>query len=193
MASLESLLCNSCGAPLRIPTSAKYVKCNHCNTQLSVHRDSGVSFTESLEKLNETTESLREQVSRLTVQQELADLDREWDRKRQDLMISDKNGRKHVPNSTSSTIGGIVGVVFGCFWTMAAFGMASRSPSDVVGIFPVFGLVFIAFGVFGMIHTNAKAGEYKRAEAKHRLERARLRRESAGDRKDEGSSIEIVP
>lgn len=155
-----------------------------------MHRDAGVSFTESLEKLNETTENLKEQVSRLTNQQELADLERQWDRKRESLMISDKHGRKHVPNSASSTIGGMVVVVFGGIWTIGAISMASQSPFGSAKLFPIFGLAFIAFGIFGIIHTNTKAGEYQRAESDYRRKRAKLTRESSDDVSDAPSSLE---
>ena len=192
MAALESLLCNSCGAPLKVPSSANYVTCNHCHTQLAVHRESGVSFTEAIDKLNQTTENLSEQVSRLAAQQELADLDRNWDRRRQDLMISDQDGRRHVPNSMGSTIGGIIVVCFGGFWTIMAFGISSRSPFGGAGLFPFFGLVFMAFGVYGIIHTNAKAAEYQRAETSYKRQRAKLKRKASGST-DEYDSLEIDP
>jgi LSD1 subclass zinc finger protein len=193
MAALESLLCNSCGAPLQIPSSANYVKCNHCHTQLAVHRESGVSFTEAIDKLNQTTENLSEQVSRLAAQQELADLDREWDRRRQDLMISDQDGRRHVPNSTASTIGGIIAVCFGGFWTIMACGITSNSPFGGVGLFPLFGLVFMAFGVYGIFHHNAKAAEYQRAETSYKRQRNKLRKKNRGTVDDQHDSLEIDP
>ncbi|WP_372717560.1 hypothetical protein [Novipirellula sp.] len=173
---LESLTCNSCGAPMQVPQSARFVKCNHCGAQLAVHRDRDVTFTEAVDKLTETTQSLSEQVSQLTANQKIADLDRQWELQRNDFMITGKNGRTHLPTEGTAMVGGIVAVVFGGFWTVMAFAITSRSPFGMAKIFPLFGLVFIAVGIFGAIHASNKASEYKRAKRRYESERARLKR-----------------
>ena len=180
MVSLESLLCNSCGAPLQVPASAKYVKCNHCQTQLQVHRDAGVTFTESIEELNETTRSLTDQVAKLTAQQKLSDLDRQWELEREQYMVSGQNGVKRLPSEGGSAIGGIVIVGFGIFWTIGAAGMASSSPFRGPGFLPLFGIIFIGFGIFASIHGYQKAGDYREAHKKYKREREKLQRDFKG-------------
>ena len=68
--AVERLTCNSCGAPLEVPSSANYVTCNHCSTQLTIRRQENVTFTESLERLAERTDQLTEQVENLSGQNE---------------------------------------------------------------------------------------------------------------------------
>lgn len=175
MPSLESLLCNSCGAPLSVPAAANYIKCNHCQSQLHVRRDEDVTFTESVEQLNETTEALRQQVERLTSQQELSELDRRWESRKEEFMITSKHGHKSLPTETSAMVGGVVVVVFGLIWMVFAFGITSRGPaSGPGGIFPLFGLLFIGFGIYNAISAGNKANDYKKALAEYQRDRAKL-------------------
>jgi phage-related minor tail protein len=53
---------------------------------LVVRRNDSAAFTETVDKLSETTEELAEQVSKLTRQNELAGLDERWDRERAALL-----------------------------------------------------------------------------------------------------------
>ncbi len=177
MASVESLLCNSCGAPLDVPASANFVKCNHCNTQLQIHRETGVTFTENIEKLAKTTQNLTDQIAKLTAQQKVADLDRNWELEQQNFMITGKHGNKRLPDSTGAAIGGVVVTVFGLFWTIMAFGITSNSPFGGAGIFPFFGILFIGFGIFSAFSTHQKAGEYQRAKSKYNRQRTEMRRQ----------------
>ncbi|WP_442505611.1 hypothetical protein SH528x_004407 [Novipirellula sp. SH528] len=173
---LESLTCNSCGAPMQVPESARFVKCNHCGAQLAVRRERDVTFTEAVDKLTETTQSLSDQVSQLTKNQEIANLDRRWETKRRNFMITGKNGNSHLPTEGGAVVGGIIAIVFGGFWTAMAFSITSHGPSGLASIFPLFGFVFIAVGIFSAIHANKKASEYKQAKRRYEQERSRLRR-----------------
>ncbi len=171
---LESLLCNGCGAPLEVPESANFVKCNHCQTQLAVRRNESSTFTESIDKLNATTESLAEQVTRLTRQQELAVLDREWEIERANYMITNnETGRSSVPTEGGAMIGGIVATVFGVLWMLFAIGITSGGPSGA-SLFPLFGLLFIGVGIYSAINAGNKAHDYKRALARYKSKRAKL-------------------
>lgn len=174
MTRLESLLCNSCGAPLQIPSRTNYVNCNHCNTQLAVHRDAGVTFTESIKELNETTMDLRDQVAQLSHQQRLADLDRQWDQQRESFMITNQHGRKHLPNSAASTIGGIVAIGFGIVWMIFTMSITANGPAGFPQIFPFFGIFIIGMGIFGMIHNNSQATKYQEALARYQAERKKI-------------------
>ena len=167
---IESLLCNSCGAPLEVPDSANFIKCNHCDTQLAIRRDNSVTFTETIDRLAKSTEALQEEVKQLSAQQAIADLDRQWQIEREGFYINGENGSRHLPSEGASVVGGIIAVGFGIFWTMGT--LSAGAP----GFFPLFGLLFIGFGIFGAIHGHQKAGDYKAAEARYRRERSRLRK-----------------
>lgn len=174
MAATESLLCNSCGAPLQVPANANYVKCNHCQTQLHVKRSADATFTESIEQLNQTTGDLRDQITRLNRQQKISDLDRQWELRREDFMVTGENGHRSLPTEDTALFGGVVVVVFGIFWMVMACGITSGSPFKAAGVFPLFGLIFIAAGVFGAVNASVKAKEYKKAELKYWKERREL-------------------
>lgn len=179
---LESLNCNSCGAPLEVPSSARFVKCNHCNANLQVHRSDGGTFTEAVEKLTETTEDLAQQVEKLTRQNEIAELDRRWEVERRSFTIQAKDGQSHLPTERIARVGGIGAIVFGGLWTILAFSITQSGPNygafAVAKIlFPLFGLGFIGFGVFNAISAHQKAQNYHRAERNFRLRRDQLLRE----------------
>jgi LSD1 subclass zinc finger protein len=178
----ESLNCNSCGAPLDVPTSARFVKCNHCNANLQVHRSDGGTFTEAVEKLTETTEDLAQQVEKLTRHNELAELDRCWEVERRSFMSQAKDGHSHLPIERVAWVGGIGAIVFGGLWTILAFSITQSGPSHGVFsvakiIFPLFGLGFIGFGVFNAIFVHQRAQNYRRVERNYRLQRDQLLRE----------------
>jgi len=179
MTSLESLLCNSCGAPLSVPPAANYIKCNHCHTQLHVRRDEGVTFTESIEQLHQTTKALEQHVARLTAQQQTADLDRQWEQRKDDFMITGKHGRKSLPTKTGAMIGGVIIAAFGLIWTVMAFGITASSPFPGTFLFPLFGLVFVGGGIFNAINAAKKASEYEKAHAEYRRERSLLKNQKA--------------
>ncbi len=47
-----------------------------------------------------------------------------------------------------STVGGIIGVVFGIFWTVMAFEITKSAPFPLVHVlFPLFGILFIVIGI----------------------------------------------
>lgn len=178
---LESLNCNSCGAPIEVPSAARFVKCDHCSANLQVHRSGGATFTEAVEQLNETTADLAEQVGRLTQQNELAELDRRWETERQSFMIQSKNGNTHWPTEASAWVGGIVVIVFGSLWTILAFSITQSAPNfgpfAIAKIaFPLFGLMFIGFGVFIAISSLQKAQNYRNAERNYPRRRDELMR-----------------
>lgn len=178
---LESLNCNSCGAPLEIPASARFFKCNHCNANLQVHRSSSGTFTEAVEKLTEQTEALAEQVERLTEQNEVAEFDRRWDIERESFMIESKNGNRQLPTEGTAWASGIVAVGFGTLWTIFAIAITQSAPSFgpfavAKVVFPLFGLFFIGFGIFSAMSAHQKSQNYRSAERNYRRRRSELQR-----------------
>ena len=176
---LESLNCGHCGAPLQVPRTANYVKCNHCGSQLAVRRSASATFTESVDKLTETTEGLAEQVSKLTRQNEMEALDRRWAQQQATFMISDKHGRQHLPTSGAAVFGGVAVTVFGCIWTAMALGITSSAPSHGPFIiakfaFPAFGVVFVICGIVASVRAHQKAKEYQDAARRYHEDRERM-------------------
>ena len=173
---LEKVVCNSCAAPLEIPESANFIRCNHCSTQLAVRRNQNITFTEQMEELadraeelSDRTAELSEQVESLRIQNEIASLDREWEQERRTYMVRGKHGHQHIPSELGSIAGGIIAVVFGIFWTSQAAQMAG-------GGFAAFGVLFILVGIGTSIYGFVKAGRYR--EAKERYSRRRRELES---------------
>ena len=173
---LESLVCNSCGAPLEVPTSANFVKCNHCNTTLRIHRSEGTTSTEAIEKLAKTTEQLADQVERLTQQNQLEMLDRNWEAERSSLMVRGKHGNRHVPAKAFAWGTGAVAVVFGGLWTIMAIAITSSAPNEgpfriAKFVFPLFGFGFILAGLFGSTMIYHRAKQYESAEKEYHRRR----------------------
>ncbi len=165
--SLEELRCNSCGAPLQVPTSANFVTCNHCRTQLAVRRDATASYTEALEHVSRKTEALTEQVKYLTYQNELAALDRQWESERQRHMVKDKHGHRHVPSETGAVIGGVLMGVVGIV-------MTAMSASSGFGGAGLIGLCVMIGAVAVTIHGFGKAQAYRAAYRRYHMRRAAL-------------------
>jgi len=176
--NIETLTCNSCGAPLQVPESANFVTCNHCSTQLAIRRSETATFTEQLDRLAEQTEHLSAKVDRLTVQNELAELDRAWDKERDTFMQTSKDGKRSLPSRGKAVFAGIAASVFGVVW----IGIASRMNSvggPPGGMFQVFGGLIILLGVSSSFWQFAKAGQYEDAERRYRRRRDDLRNQQS--------------
>lgn len=170
---LEKLVCNSCGAPLQVPSSAKFVTCAHCSSQLQIRRTESATYTELLADLAEKTEELSERIDDLAANSELNAIDSKWRIERESLMVRDNHGNSHVPTKGSSMVAGIIVTLFGCFWTVMAISITSSAPS--VGsfgiakvVFPAFGVILIACGIYNSMSNFKKAAKYERAERRYR-------------------------
>jgi len=156
---LETLSCNSCGGPLKVPASANYVTCNHCRRQLVIRRTESASFTEELGEIRSNQEEMMEKLNRLELQNQLAQIDREWERERQSFMIRDKHGNRREPSEFGAIFGGVIAVGFGIFWTMMAASMHG-------GMAP-FGVIFILFGAGISIYGYNKAKDFRAAQKRY--------------------------
>jgi hypothetical protein len=95
-------------------------------------------------------------------QNELAQIDREWEIEKEQYVVYDRWGRAMVPNQMGSTMyrfagntsrgAGVVVLIFGTLWTIFAFWLTSDAPFPLVKfIFPAFGIMFVLFGLFGTL------------------------------------------
>ena len=178
---LESITCNHCGAPLQVPEGTNYVTCTHCNRQLAVVREGGARFTKVIEDLHE-------QVSKLTQQNDVEALDREWEQRKIHYVVTDKHGNTHVPTKTGSVVGGLFVVAFGLVWTVFAGGLSLFATAGTGGVgaitlcFPLFGLCFIGFGAYQAYSAYHKAGEYEQAYEEYQRRRRELIENSSAER-----------
>lgn len=180
---IESLACDNCGAPLEVPEQANYVRCNHCDSQLAVHRGASVSYTELVDKIVQRADRLTDEVARLGYENELARIDRDWDRERESLMFTDKNGRRHEPSMAGAMIGAVIAGVIGIVAT------ASAGP---------FGLIFLLIAVIAGVVGWVKASDFEAAKRRYRHRRAAVSMDSirnriAGDDGDTESTARSDP
>lgn len=190
---LESLNCNHCGAPLEVPETANFVTCNHCEAKLAIRRTASTTFTEQLGQIEAKQDRLLEKVTSLQRQNRLAQIDRQWDRDREKLLIADKHGNRHEPNATMAVMGGVVVVVFGLFWTVTAANLESRSPlggSPFPVPFALFGVIFIFVGLATAVYQFTKAGDFR--AAKRRYQRARQAAIRDNDQPDHRNPSELL-
>lgn len=162
---VESVNCNKCGAPLEVSASTNYVTCSHCGSRLAIKRTGTSSFTETLEKLDQKTDAMAQQLAELRHHAELERIDREWELERQSFLSTDKQGNKHEPSAAGGIIGGIILIVFGLFFAISSGTMGAP------GLFPCAGIAFAGFGVFLMIAGPKRAGEFQRAKEAYQRRR----------------------
>lgn len=84
---------------------------------------------------------------------------------------------------------GIFATVVGLIWTVSASSMTSRSPFGGSSMFPLFGIVFIVFGIGIAVYQFNRAGEFR--AAKQRYHRARRAAAKTKDDKTQRSPREL--
>ncbi|MCC9598965.1 hypothetical protein LOC67_00225 [Stieleria sp. JC731] len=172
------LNCNHCGAPLEVAAKARFVTCSFCNARLSIQQTGSSYSTEVLDDIRETTQQIARDVQQLKSNSAIEQLDHKWERQRGRHLVSDKHGRQHLPSKAGAIFGGGLIVAFGIFWMIMAFGISSAGRAmgapGVFGIFPLFGLIFIAAGIFNVFRIVQKADEYQRDHDDYLRERREL-------------------
>ena len=150
----ESVSCNKCGAPLGVSPGTNFVTCSHCGSRLAVKRTGSSLYTELLEKLDRTTEGMSRQLAEIAYRAELERLDREWEGERRQYLSTDKHGNTHEP---TAAVGGN--------------GLAD-GPFLLVYCFPLFGIVFVGFGLYALIRGPAQARRYEAAKQQYHRRKA---------------------
>jgi hypothetical protein len=160
---ITSVTCNHCGAPLQVPDSTRFVTCSHCGSQLEIHRSGNAVYTEVLQRIDERTEQMADDLNVIRRQNEIERLDREWQMRRETLLVRNKDGSTSTPGAIGAIVGSVFAGVIGCFVLSSA-----PSPMNLIG------LVFILIGVVGGIMQVGKASEYRDAEAAYLRQRQAL-------------------
>jgi hypothetical protein len=166
-----SLNCNHCGAPLDVSVKAKYVTCGFCESKLAIQHSGNVWSTEVLEELQKTTQTLVSDVAALKRNSEIEQLDRDWERKKENYLVRGKNGSTSLPNAAAAVFGSFVAMIFGVFWTIAT------ASSGAPAFFSMFGVLFIGVAFFGMVTGVSKANAYKQAHSHYQRRRRELMRD----------------
>lgn len=175
---LTSVNCNNCGAPLEVAAGTNFVTCGHCGSRLAVKRTGSSAYTELLEKLDQKTDAMAEQLAEIVRQNELERIDREWEREQQRYMITTKHGARHEPNAVGGMVMAVVMAVFGVFWI--GFTASMGAP----GFFPAFGVIFIIVAIGSGVWQMNKASEYEAAKTAYQRRR---RRAMAGEKENDAN------
>jgi hypothetical protein len=171
-----SVTCNHCGAPLEVGETARFVTCLYCKSQLEIKRTESAVYTEVLERIDDRTEKIAEDVSAIRRAQEIENLDREWSMRRETFYTTNKRGERSLPSVAGSLVGAAITVPFGIFWTI----MASNIGGHMGGpgaFFPLFGVLFVVVGIGMAISGVSKANQYRREEDDYNRRRDELTRD----------------
>lgn len=166
--NVRKLCCQGCGADLEVSDDIRFVNCNYCGARLEIVRDSSTTHSRLLDQIHQRTGAMAEDLRVIRLQNELEQLDREWQTGRARFLVSDKHGNVSEPSAVGSIIGGIIMIGAGIIWM--AFTASMGAPS----VFPLFGLVFIGVAVFNMISSSSKAQGLRDHESDYQQKRARL-------------------
>ena len=175
---ITKVCCQGCGADLQVDESIRFATCNYCHARLEIVHDPTVTHTRLLEDIGRTTERMAGNLRVIELQNDLERLDREWENRRESFMVTGKHGHRSLPSGAGSIVGGVIAIVGGIVWMSFAAGMGAPFP------FPLFGLLFIGFAIFGMINGASKASGYKSAESSFNEQRNDMVRQIEEARRD---------
>ncbi len=177
----EKIACNACGAPLRVLASTQFALCNHCGGQLHIERTESTISTTIMNRLTTKTEELSDRLDSLTSQNEVAELDRDWEVERKKYLVAvGKHGHTVVPTKIGSIVAAMFAVALGTVWitftsVVASVMVTSSLLALPVIVFPLAGLAILVGGIQSGIAGVKNAEDYKRAEAQYHRRRAELR------------------
>ncbi len=165
---VTKVCCQGCGADLDVDEGIRFVTCNFCGARLEIVHDDTVTHSRLLEKIGRQTDAMAGDLKVIRLQNELEQLDREWQADSQRFMVTGKNGQASAPNPVAGILMAIVGIAFGIFW----IGQTSRMGAPA--FFPLFGFVFIAAAAFGAFRNLAKSSGMNQARSGYERRRRHL-------------------
>ena len=168
-----SVTCNHCGGPLDVPPGTRFVTCAHCGSRLEIHRTGNALYTEVLDAIDQRTREIADDVDVIRRQNEIERLDREWQMRREELLVHGKRGSTSAPSAVGGFFAIILALGFGIFWMSIALRQGG-------GPFALFGLLFIGVGVASGISMIVKAGKYTESQREYESRRAQLMRSGGG-------------
>lgn len=129
-------------------------------------------------------QAMSQQLALVEFQNQLALMDREWELEREKYMITGRYGHRSIPTRGASMAGGMMVVGFGALWTMMAIGIGNFGSGMMEGqaedglfstlqvVFPLFGVLFMAFGGYMSYFAYHKASEHEKALEEFQRRRA---------------------
>lgn len=111
---------------------------------------------------------MAENLDYIRIQNEIAQLDREWAMERERYLIKGKDGHLYEPGGCSMIASGMI-VVMGLVWAVAAEATASTS-----GGIAIFGVIIMLIGIASLVTTGGRAGKLKTGRAAYVSQRRQL-------------------
>jgi hypothetical protein len=108
------------------------------------------------------------QVEELRLQNELLQLDREWDRNQEEYMFRDRYGRRRVPAEGEGVIAGVLLGVTG------VFGIILMAAVKMLNAGFILGALMITIGIIVALRSTNQAREYQEAKGHYELRRSKL-------------------
>ena len=166
--SVKKLCCQGCGADLEVDEGIRFVNCNYCGARLEIVSNATTTHSRVLDKIEKQTGEMVGDLKIIRLQNDLEQLDREWESSRARFMTKDKNGNVSEPSAAGAVVGGMIMIVFGIFW------MGFTASMNAPAFFPLFGLIFIGFAIFGIVSSLNKAQGLGNHRADYQQKRAQL-------------------
>jgi len=170
---LLSVRCNHCGAPLQIPAEARYVTCTYCKSELTVQRNEGTICTEVLQRIEQKTDRMADNLDVIRLQGELELLDREWQMKRETMLVRDRSGKLVEPGGTSPLAGCAIALVAAPIFMVMSIGSVFSKHNDMAPVVVVMVLMVVAVFAINFVK-GLKGSPYKNALAQYEQRRAVL-------------------
>ena len=111
---------------------------------------------------------LNKEAEHLRLQNELNQLDLDWEHERESYKVRGRNGRRYIPSVPISIIAMIAGIVFGVAWISL---MVSKGEP---GLPTFFGLLIIFVVVGRSLYDYTKARGYRQAQGRYQERRRQL-------------------
>ena len=119
---------------------------------------------------------LADQLDDIRHQNELAQIDRNWEIERQQYLVASRYGHRQVPTSGMGLGSAIVGGVFGAIWTVGAVSITISAPdfgpfAVAKFAFPLFGIVFTLTAIGWGVRCYLRAQQYEAAFRAYQVRR----------------------
>ena len=165
--SVTAVSCNRCGGTLDISARTNFTTCGFCGTRLRVERSATSLSTVELDELRTRTDDLERNVSALRDNQQIEQLDRQWEARRAELSISNGKHEPRLPTLHGTLLrllSALAPIVFLLSGQLNGFGSS---------VLPVLG----AMTLVGLLQAGSelhKYLQYRAASTDYWSERARL-------------------
>lgn len=172
---------------MEVPENTAFLTCGYCSSRLAVRRSGNAVYTEVLEALEKRTQRIAKDVEVIKMQNQLAELDRQWMVDREKYMVRGKYGASRVPTRAGSVIFMLITVVFGLVFL--GMGFSSDAPLPAM----LFALLFVGAAVAAGVYRAQKAESYQRGKRNYQRRRQELLRNLRELEQETNTSAEGFP